>query len=69
VINRFTPIEELPDPLRPGEVSAKLACSKGLIYEMCRRGDLDHFMCGRLLRIPRSAVVKLLAGSNGSGHE
>ena len=55
-ITRRTPIDELPSLLRPEEAAAVLGISKGLVYEMTRRGDLASVRCGRLLRIPRSAI-------------
>jgi excisionase family DNA binding protein len=55
-ITRFTPIEQLPEMLRPEEAAAVLGVSKGLVYELCRRGDLASVRLGRLLRIPRSAI-------------
>ena len=55
-ITRFTAIHELPALLRPEEAAMILGVSKGLVYEMVRRGDLASVRCGRLLRIPRSAI-------------
>jgi len=56
-VNRLTPIDALPEYLRPEEAAAVLGISKGLVYELARRGDLPSRKFGRLLRIPRHAVA------------
>jgi len=55
-ITRLTPIADLPELLRVGEVATWADCSKGAIYEAVRCGSLAHVKIGRLLRIPRLAI-------------
>ena len=59
VIARTTPVEELPQLLRVEEAALWLGCSKGLVFELARRGDLRSVRLGRLLRIPREALAAL----------
>lgn len=58
-IDRTTPVEQWPSLLRPEEAATLLDCSKGLIYEMCRRNQLPSVRLGRLLRIPREALATM----------
>lgn len=60
MIDRTTPVEQWPSLLRPEEAAAVLDCSKGLIYEMCRRHQLPSVRLGRLLRIPREALAAMV---------
>ncbi len=60
----MTPLADLPELLRPEEVSLLIDCGKGLVYEMVRRNELESVRLGRLLRIPRRAI-EALRGSNG----
>jgi excisionase family DNA binding protein len=62
-ISRTTPIGELPELLRVEEAAAWLGASKGLIYELARRGDLPSVRLGRLLRIRRDGLVAAGAGT------
>jgi excisionase family DNA binding protein len=64
-ITRTTPIDELPQLVRVDEASAWLGCSRGLVFELCRRGDLQSIRLGRLLRIPREALAARVNGKNG----
>lgn len=57
-ITRTTPVDDLPALLRVEEAARVLDCSKGLIYELCRRGELAHVKLGRLLRVRRTAVAE-----------
>jgi excisionase family DNA binding protein len=59
-VTRHTPLAELPDPLRVEEVAAKLDCSAGVVYAMARSGELASVRLGRLLRIPRAALARLI---------
>ena len=58
-ITRTTPVAEWPSLLRPDEAAALIDVSKGLIYEMARRGQLPSVRLGRLLRIPREALAAM----------
>ena len=64
-ISRRTPLDQLPELLRPEEAAVVLDVSKGLIYEMVKRRDLPAVRCGRLLRIPRGAIEARVHGERG----
>ena len=68
-ISRRTPIGELPELLRVEEAAAWLDTSKGLVYEMARRGDLPCVRLGRLLRIRRDELLKQLAAMTSHASE
>lgn len=59
IVNRFTPISDLPEYCRVDEAAAVLDVSKWLVYELIRRGDLPSVKLGRLVRVPRSALEVL----------
>jgi excisionase family DNA binding protein len=68
VIDRRTPASDLPELLRVQEVAEWADVSRGVVYEEIRRGRLAHIAIGRLVRIPRSALVAWANGSqNGNG--
>jgi excisionase family DNA binding protein len=62
-VTRLTPINELPELLRVEEAALYLGTSKGLIYELARRGELPSVRLGRLLRIRRDGL-DALKGAN-----
>jgi len=55
-VTRMTPLNELPELLRPEEAAAWLGISRGLIYELAKRGELPSVRLGRLLRIRREGL-------------
>ena len=55
-ITRHTPLADLPELLRVEEAAAYLDVSKGLVFEMCRRGDLPSVRLGRLVRVRRDGL-------------
>jgi excisionase family DNA binding protein len=55
-IGRLTPLGELPELLRVDEAAAFLGVSRGLVYELARRGKLQSVRLGRLLRIKRDGL-------------
>lgn len=57
-IDRFTPLERLPQFLSPEEARVVLNVSRTAIYEILRRGELEHVRFGRIIRIPRDALVR-----------
>lgn len=57
-ITRKTPLADLPELCRAEEVAAYYGTSKGVVYEMVRRGELPSVRLGRLLRIKRDGLVK-----------
>jgi len=56
-ITRFTPFEELPDPMRVEEFAAKADIGIGTVYRMVERGELPVQRYGRLIRIRREALL------------
>ena len=56
IVDRYTPISDLPELLRVEEAAAVLDVSKWLVYELIRRGDLPSVKLGRIVRIPRTAL-------------
>jgi excisionase family DNA binding protein len=58
-ITRTTRAEDLPEWLTVHEAAAWLGTSAGTIYAMVQRADLHGVRVGRLLRIPRAALVDL----------
>ncbi len=69
-ITRHTPIESLPAFLRVEEFAALLDISKGTAYAMIQSGAAEAIRCGRLIRVPRAAVERLLpATDNGNRDE
>jgi excisionase family DNA binding protein len=62
MVRRNTPVADLPAFLTAMEASVPLRCSVGLIYALVRCGELKAVRLGRLLRIPRSEIERLLAG-------
>jgi excisionase family DNA binding protein len=61
VIDRFTDIADLPALCRVHEVAAWLDCSRGEVYALVKAGALSSVRLGRLVRIPREALVALVA--------
>jgi excisionase family DNA binding protein len=55
-ITRHTPLADLPEFLRCEEAAAFLGVSKGIVYELARRGELPSVRFGRLLRIKREGL-------------
>lgn len=62
-IHRQTPLAELPELLRVPEVAQWADCSRGAIYDAIKTGTLAHVTIGRLVRVPRTALVAWLEGA------
>jgi len=58
-VTRTTPLADLPEFMRIEEAAEIFDCSKGILYEMCRTGAIESVRVGRLLRIPRRAILSL----------
>jgi len=56
VIDRRTAAEHLPELLTVEEAAAAAGVSRGVLYELVRRGEMPCVRFGRLVRIPRAAV-------------
>ncbi len=66
VVTRATPFKDLPEFLRAEEVAAVLGCRKGLVYALADRGELRSVRFGRLLRVPRAALLELERAGGGA---
>lgn len=55
-ITRSTPSSDLPELLRVDEAAAWLGISRGLVYELVRKGELTGVRFGRLVRITRTSL-------------
>jgi excisionase family DNA binding protein len=55
-MNRTIPFEELPEYLTPLEVQTYLGLSRGTVYELLRRNEIQHVRFGRTIRIPKAAL-------------
>ena len=60
IINRHTPLADLPELLRVEEAAAWLDVGRGIIYDLTKRGEFRGVRIGRLLRIPREGLAKLV---------
>jgi excisionase family DNA binding protein len=60
--DRSTPGASVPEWLRAEEAADLLGVSRGLVFELCRRGELPHRRLGRLLRVHRDGVRPAVAG-------
>ena len=50
---------------KPHEASEMLQISVPKVYELCAKGVLKTIRIGRAIRIQRSSILELAAGSNG----
>jgi excisionase family DNA binding protein len=55
-LSRLTPFTELPELLTPVEFATVSGMSKGIVYDLVRRGALRHVRFGKLIRIRREAL-------------
>lgn len=61
------PFEGLPDVLKTVQAAEALQVDPKTIREMIRRGELRAVRCGRLIRIPKSALVEFVEGARLNG--
>ena len=57
-ITRQTPFEELPELLRPTEVTCFLGLGRNAIYEAIKSGEIPHQRIGGILFIPKRALAE-----------
>jgi excisionase family DNA binding protein len=62
-ITRSTPLDALPAMLRVGEVAAWCDVGRSTIYEQIKRGQLASVKFGKNLRVPRSELTRISAGT------
>ncbi len=56
-----TRIEDLPDVLTVQQVAEVLQCSDKHVYDLAAEGAIRRIKVGRLVRIPKSALVEFLS--------
>ncbi len=56
-VDRSTPLDRLPQYLTIEEICHLLNIGRSLGYELVRSGELPAIRFGRLLRIPKSALL------------
>lgn len=61
---RPTDIDHLPALVRVPDAAAALGISPGLVYTMARDGRLPSVRLGRLLRIPRVGLARMVGGDD-----
>jgi excisionase family DNA binding protein len=54
-INRRTSFENLPEYLTVDECRTYLGLSRGLCYDLLKRGELPSVKFGKLIRVPKAA--------------
>ena len=55
----YIPFADLPDVLTTAQAAAALQVDAKTVRAMVRRGELRAVRCGRLLRVPKAALVEL----------
>jgi excisionase family DNA binding protein len=60
-ITRHTPLADLPEFLTVEELQIWLGIGRGLAYAQVRAGEIPSVRIGRLVRIPRAALVEMVA--------
>jgi excisionase family DNA binding protein len=61
-INILPHVAETDRLLRPEEAAERLACGKGYVYTLIRRGAIPAVNVGRLIRIRESDLNAFVAG-------
>lgn len=59
-ITRRTPVADLPELLSVQEAASWLGASRGLVYELARRGELPSVRLGRLTRVTRAGLAAMV---------
>lgn len=54
----YMPFAALPDVLTTAQAAAALQVDAKTVRAMIRRGELRAVRCGRLLRVPKAALVE-----------
>lgn len=58
----YVPFADLPDVLTTEQAAAALQVDCKTVRSMVRRGELRGVRCGRLIRIPKAALVAFCGG-------
>jgi excisionase family DNA binding protein len=68
-LTRHTHYDDLPEYLTAEECRTYLALSRGGMYDLLRRGEIPHRRFGRVIRIPKTALVDGLSPVTPSSME
>jgi excisionase family DNA binding protein len=58
----YVPFADLPDVLTTEQAASALQVDRKTIRSMVRRGELRGVRCGRLIRVPKAALVEFCGG-------
>ena len=56
-VSRTTPVEALPELLTPEEFRTVAGLGRATTYELIRSGQIPSVRFGRVIRIPKSALL------------
>ena len=56
MIDRRTPLDALPEFLSPDEFREYMGLGRSTVYDLLRRGEIEHVKYGRCIRIPKSVL-------------
>ena len=56
-VTRTTPVDSLPELLTPEEFRTVAGLGRATTYELIRRGEIPSVRFGRVIRIPKSALL------------
>ncbi len=62
MVTRSTPASDLPELLSVEEVAAFCGIGRSLAYSLVARGELPSVRLGRLVRVPRAAILAMVEG-------
>ena len=62
------PLDDLPELVTIPEAGAVLRCSDAAVRGMLARGELEHERVGRLVRIRRSSLERIVRGIRSPAH-
>ncbi len=60
--SEYIPFASLPDVLTTAQAADALQVDAKTIRSLIRRGELRGIRCGRLLRVPKSALIEFCKG-------
>lgn len=60
--SEYTPFVSLPDVCTTEQAAAALQVDPKTVRAMIRRGELRGIRCGRLIRVPKSALIEFCKG-------
>lgn len=55
-MTRHLAYDALPEYLTPDEFATYMHLSRNTVYDLLRRGEIQHHRFGRAIRIPKTAV-------------